>query len=430
MRDLVVRARSAGARDERIEAYGRLVEQLRDMACGYAYSILGDFHLAQDAAQEAFIAAFEKLPQLQQPEAFAGWLRRIVWSCCGRMTRRSGPPTVGLDSAADVQSREATPAVRAQADEMRDEVLRAIAALPESQREVTTLFYINGYSQADIADFLEVPVGTVKNRLSASRGRLKQRMLNMVKDTLHNNAPDERFDKAVIEELLSRPRPLEIPQHPVRQVWDAVRRALGDYEVIEGDEVIDRKTAMTVSGGIGYAYPDPNKVLRTCTTVATYHAMAGRTPPVRLLTAGRVFRVTAGGGAGGTDIGRGEDAIHMRVFHMVDALCIAADADRRLMQATLTRTIQAALESPSVELKWEKENYPLFEDGLDLSVRWRDQWLNIAGCGTLPPEVLRQAGYDPQKFSSFAFGLGLERLAMLRFGIDDIRKLWQPPYIP
>ena len=83
IRDLVIRARAAGTRSERIEAYGRLVEQFRDMACGYAYAILADFHLAEDAAQEAFIVAFERLGQLERPEAFPGWFRRIVWSSCG-----------------------------------------------------------------------------------------------------------------------------------------------------------------------------------------------------------------------------------------------------------------------------------------------------------------------------------------------------------
>jgi DNA-directed RNA polymerase specialized sigma24 family protein len=70
--ELVVRAATAPSLEERVEAYGRLVERFRDMACGYAYSIVGDFHLAEDVAQEAFIVAFGKLGQLQQPEAFPG----------------------------------------------------------------------------------------------------------------------------------------------------------------------------------------------------------------------------------------------------------------------------------------------------------------------------------------------------------------------
>ena len=118
----------------------------------------------------------------------------------------------------------------------------------------------------------------------------------MVKDTLHENAPDERFSRKVIDELLARPRPLELPDHPVRKVWDAIRAALPDYEVIDSDELVDRAEQTRVSGGLGYAYPgETGKALRTSTTVGTIQAMAGRTPPVRLLTAGRVFRPEAAG---------------------------------------------------------------------------------------------------------------------------------------
>jgi DNA-directed RNA polymerase specialized sigma24 family protein len=98
IRDLVMRAAGAADRDDRIAAYGRLVECFRDMACGYAYSLLGDFHLAEDAAQDAFVAAYRTLDQLRQPEAFPGWLRRIVWSACGRIAcpRRHGATQTGL----------------------------------------------------------------------------------------------------------------------------------------------------------------------------------------------------------------------------------------------------------------------------------------------------------------------------------------------
>ena len=148
---------------------------------------------------------------------------------------------------------------------MRDEVLRAIGELPEPQREVTTLFYINGYSQNDIADFLEVPVGTVKNRLNASRGRLKERMLNMVEKTLHQNAPDERFDKKVINDLLSRPRPLEIPGHPVRQAWESFRACFPSAEVVDFSEIVSRQTTLLtqeLQERLGYLVDDAD-ILRT-----------------------------------------------------------------------------------------------------------------------------------------------------------------------
>jgi len=110
---------------------------------------------------------------LREPAAFPGWLRRILFKQCDRMTRRKHLETAPLDAAAGEAAPTADPAEHAERREMADKVLHAVRSLPEPQRMVTTLFYINGYSQDEIAGFLDVPVSTVKNRLLASRRRLK-----------------------------------------------------------------------------------------------------------------------------------------------------------------------------------------------------------------------------------------------------------------
>ena len=181
-----------------LEAYGEIVRRFQDMAYGYAYSILGDFHLAEDAAQEAFIDAYRRLDQLREPAAFPGWFRKICFKHCDRMTRGRCVPTGPLDAGATVASQAAGPAEAAERHEMKDAVLEAIRSLPEGERTATTLFYINGYSQKEIADFLEVPVTTVNNRLHASRKRLKERMMNMVKDELQKNPLPEGFRQRVL----------------------------------------------------------------------------------------------------------------------------------------------------------------------------------------------------------------------------------------
>jgi len=181
-----------------LDAFGEIVSRFQDMAYGCAYAVLGDFHLAQDAAQEAFLQAYRSLAKLAEPKAFPRWFRKIVLRCCSRVTRRKSLPTASIEAVADVPSHARDPGTAAERREMKDAVIAAIRALPDNQRMVTTLYYINGYSQKDIAEFLEVPVTTVNNRLHASRKRLKERMTGMVEKTLKEHAPDERYLKYVI----------------------------------------------------------------------------------------------------------------------------------------------------------------------------------------------------------------------------------------
>jgi RNA polymerase sigma factor (sigma-70 family) len=189
----------AAPRAQRLAAFGRLVRRFADMAYGCAHAILGDFHLAQDAAQEAFLIAWRRLETLRIAAAFPAWLRRIVVRQCHRLTRRPGVQTVTLEAAAaDVPAAAPPPPKALEKREMADRVLAAVRALSEPQRMVTTLFYINGYSQKEIADFLEVPLTTVKKRLHDARHRLKERMIQMVDETLKSAAlPDDFADVLV-----------------------------------------------------------------------------------------------------------------------------------------------------------------------------------------------------------------------------------------
>lgn len=179
--------------DGDLDAFGQIVRRFQDMSYGYAYSILGDFHLAQDVTQEAFIEAYETLGKLREPLAFSGWLRRIVLSRCHRILRRKRLPMDGPQAAAWTPTDDASPDRALQARETGDRILDAVRSLPRLQRETTTLYYMDGYSQAEIAEFLEVPTTTVKSRLHAARKRLKETMMKEVAKTLRDNSLPEDF---------------------------------------------------------------------------------------------------------------------------------------------------------------------------------------------------------------------------------------------
>ena len=195
---LVVRAR-----DGDDGSYEALVRRFQDMAVGYAYSILRDFHLAEDAAQEAFLEAYRNLDKLREPAAFPGWFRRIVFKQCDRLTRGQHFTTVPLD---DAESRAFEPARQAQSveeNEMKDRVLCAIDSLPEHERAAVMLYYTSGYSQNEVAEFLDVPVSTIKKRLYSARNRLREMLIDFVEDSLRERRPsrDELFATRVIEIL-------------------------------------------------------------------------------------------------------------------------------------------------------------------------------------------------------------------------------------
>lgn len=206
LRTLIAIAADAGAATgERHEAFGELVARLQDLAFGCAYSVLHDFHLAEDAAQQAFVAAWQKLAQLREPDAFPGWLRRLVLTECNRMTRRKRLIFVPIEAGFDVQSKDDDPQLRLERIEVREQVMAALKELPERERMVTTLFYVGEYSQAEIGEFLELPVTTVVKRLYSARRRLKERMLEMFKDDLREHRPSRSPDFA--EQVHARLRP-------------------------------------------------------------------------------------------------------------------------------------------------------------------------------------------------------------------------------
>ena len=184
---------------EKHEAFGGLVRSFQDMAYACAYAVLGDFHLAEDAAQEAFITAWQKLHQLRQPEAFPGWFRRIVLTECNRLTRGKRLRTRSLHDSDNVPSVIDNPQMAIEKDELKKAVCTAVEKLPENERMVVTLFYLKEHSQSDISAFLEVPMTTVAKRLYSARVRLRGKMMDKFKDDFTARRPsrNESFAEKV-----------------------------------------------------------------------------------------------------------------------------------------------------------------------------------------------------------------------------------------
>jgi len=189
------------ARQGDMDAFASIVRQFQDMAVGYAYALLGSFPQAQDAAQEAFVRVYLDLAKLRKPKAFPAWLRRIIFTQCNRLTRSKHVQTVPLEKALQVASTDPDSMDRLEQQKKRDQVLDAIRELPHREREATTLYYINGYSQAEVGEFLEIPTSTVKSRLHSARRRLRERVVAMVRDELKSDRAHDSFANDVVKRI-------------------------------------------------------------------------------------------------------------------------------------------------------------------------------------------------------------------------------------
>ena len=181
----LVRAAQAGD----LDAFGQVVQRFQDLAYAVAYTVVGDAHLAQDAAQEAFIEAFLCLASLREPAAFPGWFRRIVVKRADRLVRGKSLALVPIEAAGALAADQPDPASQAEARELQGRVRAAVAGLPERDRQVVLLFYMAGHSHGEIAALLELPVTTIKKRLFDARRRLRPRLDDLVREHLQAQRP-------------------------------------------------------------------------------------------------------------------------------------------------------------------------------------------------------------------------------------------------
>ncbi len=151
-------------------------------------------------------------------------------------------------------------------------------------------------------------------------------------------------------------------------------------------------------------------VLRTHTSPVQIRAMSGRRPPFRFIAPGRVFR-------------HDSDATHYPMFHQIEGFLV----DERVTFGDLKGVLYAfarQLMGPEVKLRFRAHFFPFTEPSAEMDFSWRGDWLEWGGCGMIHPQVLENCGIDAERYQGFAFGMGIDRTAMLRFGIPNIHLLF------
>jgi len=156
-------------------------------------------------------------------------------------------------------------------------------------------------------------------------------------------------------------------------------------------------------------YTDADHLLRTQTTALQGHVFeTGARPPFRFATVGRCFR--------NEDV----DATHSHTFHQVDGFGVDEGVSLADLKGVLAE-IARGLFGPDVTVRFRPDFFPFVEPGVEVAVKWGDRWLELGGAGLIHPNILRRAGLDTELYTGFAFGLGVDRMPMLRYGIDDLR---------
>ena len=160
-----------------------------------------------------------------------------------------------------------------------------------------------------------------------------------------------------------------------------------------------------------------NRVLRTHTSPVQIRYMQSHKPPLRIICPGRVYRVD-------------DDATHSPMFHQVEGLWVEEGVSLADLKGTITQFCRAFFERDDIGVRFRPSYFPFVEPGVEIDMEWRRldgevSYLEVAGAGVVHPGVLRNVGIDPEKYSGFAFGMGLDRLAMLKYGVEDLRLFFE-----
>ncbi|WP_219988602.1 phenylalanine--tRNA ligase subunit alpha [Leucothrix pacifica] len=254
------------------------------------------------------------------------------------------------------------------------------------------------------------------------------------KESMQEEALNERLQAERVDVTLPGRAAETGSLHPITLTIkriEAIFAQLG-FDVVEGPEIEDdfhNFTALNVPehhparAMHDTFYFDDGLLLRTHTSSVQIHTMEDNEPPYRVIAPGRVYRCDS-------------DVTHSPMFHQVEGLMVDKDVTFSDLKGVLDAFFKAFFEVDELPVRFRASYFPFTEPSAETDIQCvlcegegckvcsHTGWLEVMGCGMVHPEVLKHTGVDPEKYTGFAFGFGVERLAMLRYGIDDLRILF------
>jgi phenylalanyl-tRNA synthetase alpha chain len=259
-----------------------------------------------------------------------------------------------------------------------------------------------------------------------------QDAISVRKDVLDQESIDAKLSTEAIDVSLPGRNAEVGSHHPVTIVLRRIEeffKGVG-YEVVEGPEIEDDYHNFEALNLPAHHparamhdtfYFNPNLLLRTHTSPVQVRVMEERKPPFRIICPGRVYRVDQ------------PDPSHLPMFHQIEGLLIDHESSFADLKGTIVEFLRVFFEKEDLQVRFRPSYFPFTEPSAEVDVQCvhcdgggcrvcsNTGWLEVMGSGMVHPRVLEYSGIDPEKFSGFAFGMGPDRLAMLRYGVDDLR---------
>lgn len=263
----------------------------------------------------------------------------------------------------------------------------------------------------------------------AEINKAKQRVqdrINSVKQAMEQAAIDAKLASETIDVSLPGRGQGNGGLHPVTRTLERIENifsAVG-YKVEQGPEIEDNYhnfDALNIPphhparAMHDTFYIDAGNVLRTHTSPVQVRTMENRQPPIHIVCPGRVYRCDS-------------DLTHTPMFHQVEGLVIDKQVSFADLKGTIIQFLRAFFEKDDLEVRFRPSFFPFTEPSAEFDIQWESSktgWLEVGGCGMVHPNVLTASGVNPDEFTGFAFGLGVERLAMLRYGVNDLRMFFE-----
>jgi phenylalanyl-tRNA synthetase alpha chain len=315
-------------------------------------------------------------------------------------------------------------------DETAVEAVR-IAALGKNG-SVTVLLKTLGGMTPDERKDKGPAINGLKDRVSAA--------IAARKEALKRVALDARLNTETVDVTLpARESPAELGLHPISQVIDELTAIFADmgFAVAEGPDIetddynftklnIPESHPARDMHDTFFFNPKPDGsrlLLRTHTSPVQIRTMMTQKPPIRVIIPGRTYRVDS-------------DQTHTPMFHQVEGLVIDKGSHMGHLKWILEEFCKAFFEVDQVKMRFRPSYFPFTEPSLEVDIQCRrekgevrfgegDDWLEILGCGMVHPKVMRNCGLDPDEYQGFAWGLGIDRIAMLKYGMPDLRAFFE-----